>query len=485
METNGITLLGLGPGDAGLLTRLAWEVLTSAQVIYLRTRQHPTVAAFPPGLQIISFDELYETETSFERLYEHIIAHILALGQRPGGVIYAVPGHPFVAEATCPEISRRAQAAGIALRVVEGLSFLEPLFRVLGVDPFPQISLVDALELAVAHHPTFPPNAPAVIAQIYSKAIASDVKLTLMEVYPDTYPVKLVHGAGTPEELVEELPLFAIDQSKHTGLITSLYLPPLNPLGAFEALQETVSHLRAPEGCPWDREQTHPSMRASLLEETYEVLAALDTGDPKALREELGDLLFQIVFHAQIAAEDGEFTMEEVIAGINAKLIRRHPHVFGDVKIENVRGVLENWERLKAAERQANGKAEESLLDGVAQALPALLQAEEIQRRAARIGFDWPTMQGVFEKVMEEFSELRQADSEKGRVGEIGDLLFSLVNLARWYGIDAESALRETNARFRSRFASIEKAASALGRQLADMSLAEMDALWEAAKTEE
>lgn len=243
-----------------------------------------------------------------------------------------------------------------------------------------------------------------------------------------------------------------------------------------------IAALRAPDGCPWDREQTHRTLRPNLLEETYEVLSALDANDAAGLSEELGDLLLQIVLHAQIASEAGEFDLAEVVRGIHAKIVRRHPHVFGDVKLRDAEGVLQNWERLKAAERQANDKLEAGLLDSIALALPALVQAQTYQQRAGRVGFDWRDIQGVLDKVDEEMAEVRTAADEPARAAEIGDLLFSVVNLARWYHVDAESALREANARFRQRFGFIEEAARKDGRNLQDMTLEEMDAYWDSAK---
>jgi tetrapyrrole methylase family protein/MazG family protein len=352
----------------------------------------------------------------------------------------------------------------------------------LEIDPYPFTTLVDALELAAAHHPMFPPTIPALIAQMHSPAVASEVKLTLMSVYPDEHEVKLVHGAGTTKSKVETIPLFQIDRSRNIHGLTVLYLPPLAPDASFEAFQEIIAHLRAPEGCPWDRDQTHQTLRPHLLEESYEVLAALDADDDLALREELGDLLLQIVLHAQIANENGEFSMEDVLRGIHAKLIRRHPHVFGDLKIRDKEGVIENWERLKASEKLESGKVPGSLLDGVAQNLPALAQAQAIQERVARVGFDWGSVKGVFDKIIEEAVEVQKATGPDDREIEIGDLIFSVVNLARWLNVDAESALRSANTRFQRRFTRIEEAARKEGRQLSDLTLDEMDALWNQAK---
>jgi tetrapyrrole methylase family protein/MazG family protein len=484
MDNKGITLMGLGPGDAALLTRQAWEVLQETPEIYVRTRQHPAVAGFPETLQVYSFDDVYAQNQAFEEVYAQIVEKVLALGRRPQGVVYAVPGHPFIAEATPPEIARRARLEGIPLHVVEGLSFMDATFAALGEDPLPHTALVDALELVTAHVPPFPADAPAMIAQIYSQQVASDVKLTLMEVYPDEHPVRLVHAAGTPQVQVEVLPLYEIDRSPGVGLLTTLYVPPLGTGTSLEAFQEIVAHLRAPNGCPWDREQTHQSLRSSLLEETYEVLAALDADDPLSLREELGDLLLQIVLHAQIANEYGEFTLAEVIRGIHTKIIARHPHVFGDAQVEGVQGVLQNWEALKAAERKANGKEHTSTLDGVPQALPALAQAEQYTSRAARLGFEWPGLADVTRKVFEELDEIQQAQSSEEVAKEVGDLLLAMVDLARFYKVEPESALRGANARFKQRFTFIEKKARLTGRRVPDLSLDEMLALWAEAKTQ-
>jgi len=240
--------------------------------------------------------------------------------------------------------------------------------------------------------------------------------------------------------------------------------------------------LRAPDGCPWDREQTHQSLRTHLLEEAYEALEAIDRDDVESMQEEFGDLLLQIVLHAQIANEEGEFSINSLIKNIHDKIVRRHPHVFGDLALDGVKGVLQNWEKLKEVERKDNGKKDKGLLDGVPKALPALTQAQEYQDRAARVGFDWPVVEGVLDKVTEEIQEIKSATNEMELAEEIGDLFFVLVNLARWKKIDAESALRETNHKFKQRFMFVEQGARQQGRLLSDMTLEEMDALWEDVK---
>jgi tetrapyrrole methylase family protein/MazG family protein len=218
------------------------------------------------------------------------------------------------------------------------------------------------------------------------------------------------------------------------------------------------------------------------MEEAYETLDALDSRDFSAIQEELGDLLLQIVLHSQIASEEGEFTVNAVIKGIYDKIVRRHPHVFGEVQLDGIQGVLQNWEKLKEAERKDNGKQEKGLLDGVPLAMPALSQAQEYQDRAARVGFDWPVVEGVLDKILEEVKEVNRATNQEELSEEIGDLFFVLVNLARWKKIDAESALRETNLKFKRRFGYVEQGAKKQGCSLSEMTLEEMDALWNEAK---
>lgn len=483
-ETQGITLLGLGPGDPQHLTLEAWEWLLRIETLYLRTKQHPTINHLPEALEIISFDDLYETYESFDKVYEAIVERVLNLGKSPGGVTYAVPGHPFVAETTCPEIFRRAKAEGISVRVIDGLSFLEPTFRALALDPFPDLVCVDAMRLATAQTPQFPPSSPALIAQIYDSMVASDVKLTLMTAYPDKHPVKLVHGAGTEVELVEELPLFEIDQSQYLGLLSSLFLPPLSPYTSFESFQEIIARLRAPDGCPWDRAQTHLSLRPFLLEEAYEALDALDREDMTDLQEELGDLLLQILLHAQIANEEGDFNIHQVLKGIGSKLVRRHPHVFGDVKVGGVSGVLHNWEQIKAEERLENGEAsKKGLLDGVPNALPALSQAGEIIERSGRVGFNNLLKSGDpqhLQRLIQSFEET--SDEEKPDLLE--EILLGLSALAYRAELDPESALREALAKFRKRFRLMESYTRDMGQVLADLSDEKKTALWQKAGTE-
>jgi tetrapyrrole methylase family protein/MazG family protein len=478
----GIVIVGLGPGDPDQITLQAWRAMESASEVYLRTSRHPCVPALPKSVTYHSFDHLYEAYSSFAEVYEQIAQAVLELGRRPQGVIYAVPGHPLVGETSVFRTMALARDCGLPTQVIAGVSFLEPTFTALNIDPVDGLQICDATILAQRHHPNLDPDVGALVIQVYSRHLASEVKITLMNLYHDEHSLRLVRSAGTAEAEVRELPLFALDRQDDLDHLTSVYIPPLDSPGSLSSYQDVVARLRAPDGCPWDRQQTHQSLRSHLLEETYEVLAALDADDMEALKGELGDLLLQILLHAQIATEDGDFRLIDTVQYTIAKLIRRHPHVFGEVTVDGADDVLRNWEQIK---RQERGDDRASLLAGISAALPALSQAAEMQRRAARVGFDWPAVEPVMDKVREEMEEFRQAPDLQSRSAELGDLLFSLVNLARWHEIDAESSLRQANQRFAKRFAAIERHAAEAGRPLEKMTLAEMDALWEQAKEDE
>ena len=480
-ELTGVVALGLGPGAPEHLTIEAWQILQACDEIYLRTRRHPTVAHLPKHLHVHSFDDIYEQAKTIDAVYEGIAQRVLELGRRPQGVVYAVPGHPRVGETSVRRILELARAEGVPVRIVSGISFVEPSVLLLNIDPLDGLQIGDAMELARRYHPSLDPDTPALIGQLYSREVAGDVKLTLMSLYPDDHPVTLVHAAGTPDEEVRTVPLYDLDRQDDIAHLTSLYIPPLPEPGSLHSFQDIVARLRGPDGCPWDREQTHQSLRTHLLEEAYEVLAALDANDAKALSEELGDLLLQILLHAQIATEEGEFRVPDVVRQIVAKLIRRHPHVFANRKVADSQEVLRNWEQIKREEK-ADGFV--SMLAGVTKTLPSLSQAQELQRRAARVGFDWPGVDGVLEKVSEELKELAEAPDPDSVAAELGDLLFSLVNLARWLEIDAESALREASRRFAQRFRQMEMRAADQGKHMEDLPLEELDALWEEAKKE-
>ncbi|NLZ27086.1 MAG: nucleoside triphosphate pyrophosphohydrolase [Chloroflexi bacterium] len=482
MQKKGIVIVGLGPAGANYLTREAWEHLLETEEIYLRTAFHPVCAELPEHLARYSFDHLYESQQILEDVLKAIVSELVGLARRPQGVTYGVPGSPFIGEETVSQVVEILSGTDIPVRVIDGLGYLEPVCTALGLDLLPQTAILDGLYVGSLLVPPFPPSTPAIISQLGGQFEASELKLTLMHNYPDEFEVKLLHNLGTPEEIIETLPLYAIDQSVHLGMMSLLYLPAREEGTAFEDLQEVIARLRAPGGCPWDREQTHLSLRQHLLEEAYETLEALDDEDMEGLREELGDLLLQIVLHAQIATEEGDFNMTDVLSGINNKLKRRHPHVFAGLVVDSVDTVLHNWEKIKASERKDHQERPQGLLDSIPEIAPALSQSEQIQRKAARVGFDWQTIEPVIDKIHEELAELKAAESPEEREKEGGDVLFAMVNLLRWLEVDPETALRGTNTRFKNRFAYIEESAREQGKSLNELGFEEMDALWEEAK---
>jgi tetrapyrrole methylase family protein/MazG family protein len=344
-------------------------------------------------------------------------------------------------------------------------------FDLLGIQPPPRLVLLEAQTLRLAHVLPTPPDCATLLTGIDSAELAAQVKTVLLSVYPKEHVVLSVVDGRKNEESVGEW----------NSETANLYIPPLAGGMGFEAFQEIVAHLRAPDGCPWDREQTHATLRKHLIGEAYELLDVMDRDDKDGMREEFGDLLLQIMLNAQIANEAGDFNVNAVVKGIYDKIIRRHPHVFGEAEVEGVDGVLQNWEKLKEKEREKK-KDGKGLLDGVPSALPALNQSQEYQDRAARVGFDWPEIEGVLDKIVEEIQEVKEAVEPDHVAEEIGDLMFALVNLARWKKVDAESALRGTNLKFKTRFAHIEAGARQQERNLSDLSLDEMEALWQEAK---
>ncbi len=353
------------------------------------------------------------------------------------------------------------------------VSRLFSVLSCLGVTEVERLSILQAAGLSTAHVPPFLPDSPALVLDVQDVALT---QMILLYNYPAHQPVRLLTEAGA----VQELTLGNWQVSE----LGSLYIPAREPGYAFETFQEIIAHLRAPDGCPWDRKQTHQSLRQHLLEETYEAIEAIDENDPAKMVEEFGDVLLQIFLHAQIGYEAGEYRLADVVKGISDKIIRRHPHVFGEVLVDGVGEVLTNWEAIKKEERKKSGASEKGILDGLPRALPGLQLALEYQDRAARVGFDWPEVEGVLDKIREEIDEVRRAETPDELAGELGDLFFALVNLARWKKVDAEAALHKTNLKFKRRFGHIEKRARELGRALPEMSLDEMDALWNEAKSQ-
>jgi tetrapyrrole methylase family protein / MazG family protein len=475
-----ITILNIGAGSPGLLSRSMEEEINRFPKIHTLGQEHLANAGLPEDLTIVSYEEILCDEDNPERFQMASYRLLEACSGQDGLLIVAdaMPGRMQV----CEELFRLAADGHCRLRMLDVHGNFAILLAAAGLNFTGPFSVISAAELTRFHHPSFPPGTPALLPDLRDEATAALTRKVLENVYPAEHPVRVVRVGMDQEVTIQDISLSGLDHLPGSYSGAALIVPPLPEDTSFEAFQEIIAALRAPDGCPWDREQTHLTLRKNLLEETYEALTAFDDEDVDGMREELGDILLQIVLHAQIAYEAGEFRMEDVIAGINRKLVHRHPHVFGEARVSGVKGVLQNWERLKEEERAAKGQHEKGQLEGVPVSLPALNQAQEIQSRAARVGFDWPEIKPVMGKVFEEIEEVETAANAEEREKEIGDLFFAVVNLARWYKVDAESALRLTNLKFRKRFAYIEKEARVKGTRLADMTLEEMDVLWEAAK---
>lgn len=503
--TAAITILGLGPGAIHDLTLQACNVLAQAaeqqQIVYFRTVIHPTVEPLQaelPTLQITSFDSLYEESADWSTLYQQIAEEVCTrAAQQP--IIYAVPGHPLIGESSVQIVLRMAKERSLSTTIVAGLSFIEPVCTAVGLDPFDAgTQLLDATTLAALRPDEIAgkviPTIPLLVTQVYNRRLASEVKLALSECYPDEWPVKLVRAASVTStesdtnETVIEMPLYELDRNTYVNHLSTLYVPPTDEVQALR-LPETLRYLimrlrRDPDGCPWDRAQTHQTLTRYVIEETYEVVEALEENNMNKLAEELGDLLLQVYLHAEIARQAEEFTLGDVYEHINAKMIRRHPHIFGDVEVSGANQVVQNWEAIKREERIQAGKdvQRESILDGVPQASPALIIAQEYQKRAAKVGFDYDTLDSAHKKLEEELQELREASTPDTQLEEMGDVLYMIARIARSHKIDAEEALRKANRKFYHRFQVMEEIARDQGRELSSFTDSEWRALWQRAK---
>lgn len=488
----GLHIVGLGSGDENQLTLGVWNKLKSASKLYVRTEKHPVIETLLQGkIAYESFDSLYENNNTFEGVYEAIVDALITKVKEGGSdIIYAVPGHPMVAEYTVKLLRERCPEEGIPLTVSGGESFLDQAFLRFGFDPIEGFQLLDASDVKPSH---LNMRLHTVIGQVYDVHTASDAKLGLMEIYPDDYPVVVGHALGVEGmEEIHEVALYELDRVSGFGNLSLIWVPRSEDVNqqnrSFSRLHEVIATLRSPEGCPWDREQTHASLRKYLLEETYEVIETIDDDDPDAMADELGDLLLQIMLHSQIEEETGMFSVYDVIQGLNEKMIRRHPHVFGDQTADNSDEVLANWQEIKNQEKRDKGIEvdKESILSGIPKSLPALLRAVKLQKKAAKVGFDWDKLEDVFAKVEEEIAELKEVlyseNHREEREEELGDLLFALVNLSRFLKADPEEALSAANRKFTQRFSYIEEQLRLREKDFAQTDLIEMENLWQEAK---
>ncbi|MEO2077194.1 MAG: nucleoside triphosphate pyrophosphohydrolase [Bacillus sp. (in: firmicutes)] len=480
-----IEVLGLGAGDLEQLPVGVYKKLLRSGHVFLRTKEHPVVQDLEKeGMTYSSFDTVYEKHEQFEEVYEEIVQTLLKKAEQES-IVYAVPGHPLVAERTVQLLLDYGPQNNVEISIGGGQSFIDALFASLKIDPIEGFQLLDGTDL---HTGQLQLEQHMIISQVYDQFVASNVKLTLMEKLPDVYEVFIVTAAGSTQEIIEKVPLYELDRNVSINNLTSVYVPPVVHeeilYKNFSKLREIIAVLRGPDGCPWDKKQTHESLKKYLIEECYEVIEAIDSGDIDHLIEELGDVLLQVMLHAQIGEDEGYFTVDDVIEGLSAKMIRRHPHVFGNGKAESAEEVVQNWQQIKEQEK---GKGPSSLLEGVSKSQPNLLRAYELQKKAAKVGFDWQEITPALEKVKEELEEFiheLNGTDEGLRLAkkEFGDLLFAFVNVARFLKIHPEEALFETNEKFIRRFQHVERMVEQSGRTFEEHTLEQLDKYWDDAK---
>jgi tetrapyrrole methylase family protein/MazG family protein len=454
------------------------RMLQEAEEVLLRTARHPCVSELEArGIRFRPLDRHYEKGATMEEVYAAIAREVVAEARQRSEAFYAVPGFPMLAERTVQLLLEE----DVEVRVHGAVSFFDAVLAALGLDAVEGVLILDADRLLEKGYGILDPRVETLLAQVDSRLKASEVKLALLEVYPAAHAVRVVGAAGMPEARVEKVPLEELDREERFDHLTTIHLPALHDeeILDFQRLLDVVARLRGPDGCPWDRKQTHESLARHMVEEAHEAVDAINHGDWEHLYEELGDLLLQVALHAQLASEEGTFDARDPLRSIIAKLLRRHPHVFGEVKLDTPEEVIARWESIKAEER-----GEPSVLDGLAEGLPALLYASKIQTRAARVGFDWEKAEDVLPKLEEELREIEEAlrGGEGDLEEELGDLLFTLVNICRHYKVDPEIALRRSAGKFGRRFRDMEEKCGTSGRNMREMTLVELDRLWEASK---
>lgn len=483
-----IEVVGLGPGDYNGLPLGTLHALKRGHVI-LRTRIHPLVERLESdlGCMFESFDDLYETGDDFDVIYRQMAETVLAKAQMVDSVIYAVPGHPLVAEQSVQYLLA-ADAPGVDVKIGSGQSFFDVACSTLRIDPIEGLALLDGTTLTTR---MLNPCVHTLIAQVYHPSVATDVKLTLMECFPDDYEVVVLRAAGVAgEEKVERIQLFELDRFDTVDHLTTIYVPPIQDQmqrgrDLWESV-EIVRRLREPDGCPWDRKQTHESLRKYVIEEAFEVAEAIDEGDTHHLLEELGDLVLQVLLHAQIAQEFGEFSIRDVFASLAEKLLRRHPHVFGEASADNVEEANAVWDAVKQSEDTNLSESPPKKMRHMRLAGPALMVAADVQETVAKLGFDWVQLSDVLEKIKEEMNELeaefRDGTPSVAAPEELGDLMFACVNLSRWMGMDAEVILTRAIRKFVDRFSILEDEVENSARGWSDFDVDELDSLWKKAK---
>ena len=472
-----IQIIGLGAGGEDDLTVRAQKALLKRIPTFARTDRHPIVNELRKNIDIISFDDYFLKYETFDEVYENIVNTLIEKSKQYGKINYCTAGSPYYGDIVTKKLINEYKNQ-INTIIIDGMSFLDKCLKLSGYADYNNIKILDCLE---ADEFSFDLNSFNIITQVYDRDLASRLKIKLMETYPEGVNSLIIDVLG---ENVKEVPLFLLDQEKNYGFSTYFCILPIeisnNRVYNVDNLLRIVKLLRGPDGCPWDKKQTHHSIRQNVIEEAYEVVDAIDNDDVDNLVEELGDLLFQVVFHAELGSEQGYFNFSDVITNLCKKMYFRHPHVFGDVKACNAEEALTSWENSKLKEKNLTTYTDN--LKNVPKALSTLSRSYKIQKRAAEVGFDWSDAQGAVLKIKEELLEFIDEYNNhniENMEEEFGDLLFALVNFARFEKINPDIALNKTINKFISRFEYIEKNST---KDLKQMTLKEMDKLWEESK---
>lgn len=478
-----IRIVGLGPGSKEAITMGTFNLLKDSDNVFFRTEIHPNVEYLrEAGVKFKTYDNNYETLNNFDAVYEAIAKDLVNKHKELGDLVYAVPGHPLIAEKSVNILIDLCKEENIDIDIFPAISFVDAIMESLRIDPISGVKIIDAFDI---NNQILDKRLGTIVTQVYNKFIASEVKLRLLEYFNDDMEIYFIRAAGVKElESIRKIHLYELDRQEDIDHLTSIYIPKdLEAAKDFHDLLDIMDVLRGDDGCPWDREQSHESLKKYLIEECYEVIEAIDEQDEDKIIEELGDVLLQVVFHAQIGKEEGYFDISDIIKGICNKLIERHPHVFGKVKVNSSDEVLVNWDEIKRKEKSLETYTDE--LKHVAKTLPSLMRAEKIQKKAAKVGFDWKDAKPALDKIIEECNEVKQVYKSQNKekiLEEVGDLIFSTVNVSRLLDIDPEVALNYTIDKFINRFSYIEQNSIKLGKKLIDMSLEEMDKFWEMSK---
>ncbi|WP_165000679.1 nucleoside triphosphate pyrophosphohydrolase [Xylanivirga thermophila] len=474
-----ITIIGLGY-EVSHLTLGAVDKLSQAKCVVLRTKNHSAVPFLrKKGIDFYTLDDIYDRYDNFDEVYAAMVEYIKDLAVKNEEVVLAVPGHPLIGERLVFELLNDRE---VDVDIVPGITNAAQLVAAISqpsLDGYNVLSADDFDEHCINV------RRPSIIFNIWNNLLAGDIKLSLLKFYPPHLMVYITYQDGEGKLKILERKLHELDLFKEYDHTSCIYIPKVGQeaIERFDLwhLVEIVDKLRSPGGCPWDREQTHESLKQCFIEETYEVLEAIDKADDDKLVEELGDVLLQVMFHTQIAKEQGRFDIIDVTTGVCKKMIGRHPHIFGDVYVKDADEVVTNWEAIKKREKEFTTHTQ--VLRDIPNNLPALMRSYKVQKKAALVGFDWDDIKDAFAKIDEELDELKEAykqGQQNDIEAELGDILFAVVNVARFLKVQPEIALSSTVEKFINRFEYMEMHAK---RSLDEMTLDEMDELWNEAKS--